>query len=436
MSPSAPRLILALASVAFASSLACSSIPDGEDAVSEGQDALTGGSAITSALGTFCLDDYKDAATDGNKVQIWSCGGDAAQQWTSTRAGTLVSATGKCLGVHGGQQTSGNLADIYECNGSAGQKWTVAGNAIHSYGGLCLAVVGNAATNGALVEIATCNGSSGQAWKVSGASSSGAKPSPGCGKTGAKTGLQTKLPSKDGAGNARTYDLQVSAPYDATTARPLAFVYHGLGADSATAEGFGLQDAPGAAAAGIFAFPQGIAQPQYGLGQASGWNDLCTGGDMAFFDDMLATIENDYCVDESRIFVAGFSWGGDQTVALDCCRGEKLRGVAVASATEDFSTMDDYRTYFNPSCQAGTAGIRFTHTQGGDWAYPAPAYATTSDLLRAWDGCGASSTAISPSPCVAYASCRKPVVECDYPTLGHALPSGWGDDTWAFFKGL
>ncbi len=258
----------------------------------------------------------------------------------------------------------------------------------------------------------------------------GVQPSAGCGKTGSKTGDFT-LDAKDGKGNARTYEVLVAAPYDASTPLALSFVYHGAGGTSAQAKGFGLQSAPGASAAGIFVFPQGIAYENDGVG----WDDSCGGYDMPFFDAMLAAIEADYCVDESRVFAAGFSWGGDHTTALDCCRGGAFRAVAVGSSTDEFSNEADAATYDDLPCpQATTAAIRFTHATGGDSAYPAPEFATTSALYRSWNTCSSSSTAVSPSPCVSYDGCASPLVECSYDGLGHALPSGWGDDTWAFFS--
>ncbi len=260
-------------------------------------------------------------------------------------------------------------------------------------------------------------------------SGSGAKLSAGCGKSGAKTGDFT-LGARDGKGNARTYEVLVPSTYDSTKPRALSFVYHGAGGSSAGAKDFGLQNAPGASVAGIFVFPQGIDFESDGVG----WDDTCGGYDMPFFDTMLATTGADYCVDEARVFVAGFSWGGDQTTALSCCRGSKLRAVAVASSTDEFSDHTRYTTYANLPCPSAIlARLRFTHATGGDSAYPAPDFATTSALYRSWNACSAHSTAVSPSPCVAYDSCKSPLVECSYDGLGHAIPPGWGNDTWAFF---
>ena len=86
---------------------------------------------------------------------------------------------------------------------------------------------------------------------------------------------------------------------------PLSFVYHGVGATETVAKSSGLQDAPGAAASGIFVYPQGIPFQTYGVG----WDDTCAGYDMVFLDRMVAALEARYCIDTKRIFVAGFSWG-------------------------------------------------------------------------------------------------------------------------------
>ena len=295
--------------------------------------------------------------------------------------------------------------------------------------------------NATPVQISTCNGTSAQSWELSGAvtskdagadsatdSGSTGSRSAGCGKSGAKTGDFT-LTALDGAGRTRSYEVLVTAPYTDTTPRSLSSVYHGAGGNPAQAKSFRLQNATGAAAAGIFVFPQGIAYESYGVG----WDDTCGGYDMPLFDNMLKAIEADYCVDESKVFAAGFSWGGDHTTALDCCRGTKLRAVSVASSTDEFSNTSDYRTYDNKTCEAGSAPIRFTHQTTADSEYPAPDFATTSALYRSWNACSSQSTAVSPSPCESYDSCKSPFVECVYDGLGHALPSGWGNDTWSFF---
>ena len=229
----------------------------------------------------------------------------------------------------------------------------------------------------------------------------------------------------------RDYEVLVPASYNPSVALALTFAYHGAGGTSAYAKLYGLQDAPGAAAASIFVYPQGVPYQTYGVG----WDDSCTGHDIPFFDNMVASLEATYCIDPKRVFVAGFSWGCDQVTALACCRGDKIRAVSAASCTDEYKDPSDYKTY--QSCPVtNSAAIRFTHNTTGDSGYPAPLFATTTTLYRSFNGCSATATPTSPSPCRAFGGCRNPFIDCPYDNLAHATPDGWGRDTWTFFTGV
>jgi poly(3-hydroxybutyrate) depolymerase len=55
--------------------------------------------------------------------------------------------------------------------------------------------------------------------------------------------------------------------------------------------------------------------------------------DHIFFDDMLKLFKSDLCIDESRVFTIGFSFGGMETYSLSVDRQKDLRaGVGIASA--------------------------------------------------------------------------------------------------------
>jgi len=286
---------------------------------------------------------------------------------------------------------------------------------------------GTVASNGAGSAEGVVSGAPGAG---SGAAGAGAARSAGCGITGMPTG-DLHLQGKDGAGVTRDYEVLVPASYDPSTPLALTLVYHGGGGTSADAKALGIQDAVGAAAASIFVFPQGIAFQNYGVG----WDDRCAGHDMAFFDDMVSALEASYCIDPKRVYVGGFSWGCDQVTALACCRGDKIRAVAAASCSDEFTNPADYKTY-QPCPVAGRAAIRFTHDRTSDRGYPAPLFTTTTTLFRSWHACSAAATPISPAPCRTFAGCRTPFVDCPYDNLGHSIPSGWGNDSWHFFSGI
>lgn len=234
----------------------------------------------------------------------------------------------------------------------------------------------------------------------------------------------------DGAGNPRTYELIVPTSYPSGAPLAVTFAFHGAGGNPSGARSFGLQGVPAAAAASIFVFPQGIDYLNYGIG----WNDTCGGYDMVLFDHMLAEVEAAYCIDPARVYVAGFSWGCDFVTALACCRGDRIHAVAAASCSDEYRDQGDYTTYANLPCPVQNgARIRFTHSALSDGGYTAQQFATTSSLFRFYNGCSATASPVSPSPCVGYAGCRQPVVECTYPGSEHWIPSGFAADSWTFF---
>ena len=261
----------------------------------------------------------------------------------------------------------------------------------------------------------------------------------GCGKLGPTTGL-FNLNTTDGLGTIRTFLVQVPADYSPTKPYALTFVFHGANANSSQSYSWGLQNASGASEAAIFVFPDGIAFKSYGVG----WDDRTHGYDLPFFDNMVKKLETSYCVNSSRIFAAGFSWGGDFVTGLACNRGSVLRAVAVNSASDEYNDHTNYLTYQNLPC-AGTVHppLRYEHAIGGDNAYPSPDFATTSKLLQSFAACSATcaspTTSVASSTtamtCVTYNGCGKELIECSFAaSIGHALPPNWAADTWAFFQ--
>jgi len=261
----------------------------------------------------------------------------------------------------------------------------------------------------------------------------------GCGKLAAQTGL-FNLNTTDGLGTIRTFEVQVPADYNPTKAYALTFVFHGASGNSAQSYSWGLQNATGASEASIFVFPNGVAFKSYGVG----WDDRTHGYDMPFFDNMVKKLETSYCINSARVFAAGFSWGGDFVTALACNRGSVVRAAAINSASDEFNDHANYLTYQNLPCPTTSyPALRFVHAIGGDGAYPAPDFATTSKLLQSFNACkgacGVASTSVASSTsamtCVSYSGCGKELIECSFAaSIGHALPPNWAADTWAFFQ--
>jgi poly(3-hydroxybutyrate) depolymerase len=261
--------------------------------------------------------------------------------------------------------------------------------------------------------------------------------SSGCGKRAIHTGV-FNLHTTDGDQRYRTFLVEVPAVYNPSHGYSLNFVFHGAGGNSSQSYSWGLQNATGASENGIFVFPDGIEYLHYGVG----WDDTKTGYDMPFFDNMIKVLEADFCVNRARIFVAGFSWGGDFVTALVCSRGNVIRAAVANSTTDEFRDVSKYYTYQGLPCSTTVhPALRFGHAVGGDAAYPAPRFASTSQLYRYLNSCSSASSSVRSSTsvmsCVAYKSCTKEFIECSFhSSIGHALPPNWAMDTWAFFQGF
>ncbi|MDP8986297.1 MAG: hypothetical protein M3N97_14925 [Pseudomonadota bacterium] len=257
--------------------------------------------------------------------------------------------------------------------------------------------------------------------------------STGCGKRAA-TGIFNRT-TPDGNGRSRTFLVQVASDYDASRPHALTFVFHGASGSSAQSYSWGLQRVAGALQNGIFVFPNGINFRHEGVG----WDDATDGYDVPLFDHMLRDLEAEYCIDEDRIFVAGFSWGGDFAMTLACGRGDEIAAIAANSTNDEYRDTSNYLTYHNLPCPSHQhPRVRFEHALGGDAQYPAPDFATTSKLFQYLNSCSSASTAIKSSTamsCVSYNSCSSEYVECSFDrAIGHALPPNWAEDTWQFFS--
>lgn len=112
-----------------------------------------------------CLDDFGSGTANGNKVDIWTCNGTAAQKWTFS--GGHLSVLGKCLNdeSHTG---AGTKLVIWGCNTHLSQIWTHRSNGeyVLKLNGLCLTDPNGSSVNGTQVQIRTCNDFADQKWTL------------------------------------------------------------------------------------------------------------------------------------------------------------------------------------------------------------------------------------------------------------------------------
>ena len=125
------------------------------------------GPIVSGVSSSLCADDSNSSTTNGSHIQIWTCNGTGAQNWTVAADGTLRVLTG-CMDVTGAATTAGTKIEFYQCNGSVAQQWQERsdGSIYNPNSGMCLDDPGSSTTTGTQLQIWTCNGTNAQKWTV------------------------------------------------------------------------------------------------------------------------------------------------------------------------------------------------------------------------------------------------------------------------------
>ncbi len=125
----------------------------------------TTGTALKASHGGRCLDIPAGNASDGVRVQMWECNGQAPQKWTFQSDGTLR-GLGKCLDPAGGALSNGTPIQIANCSGNPVQRWTLsgAGDLVNISANKCLDIKDWNAGNSAQLQLWDCGGTANQKW--------------------------------------------------------------------------------------------------------------------------------------------------------------------------------------------------------------------------------------------------------------------------------
>jgi len=152
-------------------------------------------------------------------------------------------------------------------------------------------------------------------------------------------------------GMNREYILSVPDNYDSSKPYRLVIAFHWLnGNANQVASGgnggstddpyYGLWDL--AENSTIFVAPEGLD---------AGWAN--TGNrDINLTDAILEEIEENLCIDTTRIFATGFSYGAGMSYAIACARADVFRGVALYAGSQ------------LSGCEGGTTPIAYFHAHG------------------------------------------------------------------------
>ena len=125
------------------------------------------GPIVAGVSSADCADNNNASATPGNKVQMWTCDGNAAaQNWTVASNGTLQ-IDGGCMDITGANYSNGTLIEWWTCNGGANQVWQAQnGELVNPHSGKCLDDPASNTTPGTQLILYTCNGGANQRWSL------------------------------------------------------------------------------------------------------------------------------------------------------------------------------------------------------------------------------------------------------------------------------
>lgn len=129
-------------------------------------------------------------------------------------------------------------------------------------------------------------------------------------------------------GGDRTWVIHVPAGYSGAEAAPLVFGFTGL---DLPAENFAaLSDLP--ALSDEHGFVLVMLNPASEGGRWNARNDAGGPDDVGFVGAMLTEFSAQYCIDETRVYLAGFSDGGGMAQAAACASADRIAALAVVAS--------------------------------------------------------------------------------------------------------
>jgi polyhydroxybutyrate depolymerase len=274
---------------------------------------------------------------------------------------------------------------------------TISGSAGVGTGG---GVGGAGVAGGGMAGASAVNGGAGTGGTAGTAGSGGGpgytpKASAGCGKMNPATGGRMITTG----GKTGDFNVNLPANYDPNIPMPLGFGFHGFGngacgPDQGECRGFKSLPA-------VTVYMKSLSQ---------GWEQQeILEANISYWQDVLALMKSEYCIDENRVFIAGVSSGGQFIEHLTCRFGDTLwqttavcAGV-VGSAQQNCKGTPPILVIHGVTDQAGNYGIdvaeMFAERNGCSDMQPAMLQQARDELTAAreaeqaehicmdWDGC-------------------------------------------------
>jgi len=121
-----------------------------------------------TGFGGLCVDVRGANPANFTPVQVYTCNGTNAQQWTVVQAGSTLQALGKCLDINSGGTADGTTVDLYTCNNTGAQVFIPQsdGALLNPQSGKCLDDPNFSTTPGTQLQIWDCTGNTNQSWHL------------------------------------------------------------------------------------------------------------------------------------------------------------------------------------------------------------------------------------------------------------------------------
>src|SRR5581483_4975363 len=132
------------------------------------------------------------------------------------------------------------------------------------------------------------------------------------------------------AGLKRTFLVHLAPSYGKRP-QPLVINYHGYSWTAQIMEHNSQMDTEADRAGFVLVYPQGVDSPPSWNAGVGSFGPTGDADDIQFTRDLLSYLEQTYCVDTHRVYIAGFSLGGGMAYRIACTLTDRIAAIATVS---------------------------------------------------------------------------------------------------------
>ena len=219
-----------------------------------------------------------------------------------------------------------------------------------------------------------------------------------------------------------------ATPNSGAAGKPLIFVLHGDGGNGASIRA-GLPIEGSAAGGAVFVYPDAPG------GTFEYFSAAGRTREVQFVRDVINLLNAELGINRTRVFLSGFSGGGTMANAVACRMGAgEIRAFAVNAGS--LYPIDNDFTYTGiggVSCDLPASMLLWGVADNTAGVSYATGVSVRNNFI-ATHGCGATTAAFVPAPCVLYEGCQRDMGWCPIAGMGHSIWNQAAAASWAFFS--